>query len=223
QTCLHAGQGILITRQLFEFADLLAVWREAVQIGQVGPSGLGQQVGINCIGLGPRGGSPTIDGARIDRIDGPARLQQVSNQQSMGRLDDASHLLFRLRANNLRQERVQSAHALRAVINTNGTDLVAFFINDQRVMMVVGPVNTGIPHQKYSSLQQWFLSTRALILWRSKRDSLMIGSAQERCQGSASFLNRSSRVEAGDFPWRVQQLYRTSVPLFQPCVERACS
>ncbi len=89
--------------------------------------------------------------------------------------------------------------------------------------MVGGPVNTGIPHQQCSSLQQCFLSTRALILWRSKRDSLMIGSAEEQCQGSASFLNRSSRVEQADFPWRVQQLYRTSVPLFQPYVERACS
>jgi len=47
---------------------------------------------------------------------------------------------------------------------------------------------------------------RALLLWRSQRDSLMIGSAQERGQGSASFLNRSSRVEEVDFPWRVQQL-----------------
>ncbi len=70
----------------------------------------------------------------------------------------------------------------------------------------IGPVNTDIPHQKRSSLHVWFLSTRALILWRSKRNSLIIASAQERCQGSASFLNRSSRVERVDFPWRVQQL-----------------
>jgi hypothetical protein len=89
--------------------------------------------------------------------------------------------------------------------------------------VLVRPVNTGIPHQKRSSLQKMFLSSRALILWRSKRDSLMIGLAQEPCQGSASFLNRSSRVERVDFPWNVQQLYRTSVPSFQPCVERACS
>ena len=89
-------------------------------------------------------------------------------------------------------------------------------------MMLVRPVNTGIPHKKRSSLHTWFLSTRALLLWRSKRDSLMIGSAQEQRRGSASFLNRSSRVEEVDFPWRVQQLYRTSLPLFQPCVERAC-
>jgi hypothetical protein len=87
----------------------------------------------------------------------------------------------------------------------------------------VRPVNTGIPHAQCSSLQAWFLSARALLPWRSKRDSLMIGSAQERCRGSTSFLNRSSRVEDGDFPWRVQQLYRTCLPLFQPYVERACS
>jgi len=68
----------------------------------------------------------------------------------------------------------------------------------------VRPINTSVPHQKCSSLQDRFLSTRALLLWRSKRDSLMIGLAQERGQGSASFLNRSSRVEKRDFPWRVQ-------------------
>ena len=44
--------------------------------------------------------------------------------------------------------------------------------------MVVRPVNTGIPHQSCSSLHTWFLSSRALILWRSRRDSLMIGSAR---------------------------------------------
>src|SRR6266566_7860189 len=130
---------------------------------------------------------------------------------------------LRISWDDLFQEGVQSAQSLRAVIDTKRPNLTPLFINDQGVMMVIGPVNTDIPHQKHSSLYTWFLSTRALILWRSKRDSLMIGSAQERCQGSASFLNRSSRVEELDFPWRVQQLYRTSVALFQPCVERACS
>ncbi len=89
--------------------------------------------------------------------------------------------------------------------------------------MVIRPVNTGIPHQSCSSLYLYVLSTRALLLWRSQRDSLMIGSAQEQRRESASFLNRSSRVEQVDFSWRIQQLYRTSVSLFQPYVERACS
>jgi hypothetical protein len=89
--------------------------------------------------------------------------------------------------------------------------------------MIVSPINTGVPHKKRSSLQICFLSRRALILWRSKRDSLIIGFAQERGQGSASFLNRSNRLERLDFPWRLQQLYRTSVLLFRPCVERVCS
>ena len=220
---MHADQRILIAREQFQLCNLLTVWGEPVQIGQVRPSGLGQQVSVNDIGLGPRCGSPTVDGARIDRIDGPARFQQGSDQQPMGRLDDAGHLFFRLQATDLLQEGVQSAHALRAMIDTQGADLTARFINDQGVMMVVRPVNTGIPHAQCSSLQQWSLSMRALILWRSKRDSLMIGSAQERRQGSASFLNRSSRMEGVDVPWRVQQVYRTSVSLFQPCVERACS
>ncbi len=224
QARLHLDQGILIAREQFELCNLLAVWGEAVQIGQVCTSCLGKQVGINRIRLGSRCSSPTINGARIDRIDWPACFQQVSNQQPMGRLDDASHLFFRLSTNDLFQERVQSAYSLWAVIDTKCTDLTALFINDQGVMMLVRPVNTGIPHKKKrSSLHTWFLSTRALILWRSKRDSLMIGSAQEQRRGSASFLNRSSRVEEEDFPWRVQQLYRTSLPLFQPCVERACS
>ena len=135
QARLHLDQCILIAREQFQLGDLLAVWREAVQIGQVRTSCLGQQVGINRIGLGSRCGSPTIDGARVDRIDGPACFQQVSNQQPMGCLNDAGHLFFRLRANDLLQERVQSAHALRAVIDTKRTDLAALFINDQGIMI----------------------------------------------------------------------------------------
>src|SRR6266571_3399647 len=149
QARLHPDQGILIAGEQFQLSNLLAVWSEAVQIGQVRTPGFGQQVGINRISLGTRGGSPTIDGARIDRIDGPAGFQQVSNQQAMSGLDDASHLLFRGEiTNDLFQEGVQLAQSLRAVIDTKRTDLTALFINNQGIMMVIGPVNTDIPHQK---------------------------------------------------------------------------
>ena len=67
QSCLHADQGILIAREQFQLGNLLAVRVETVQIGQVRPSGLGQQVGVNRVRLGSRGGSSTIDRARISQ------------------------------------------------------------------------------------------------------------------------------------------------------------
>src|SRR5207237_4167820 len=81
QTRLHADQSILIAREQFQFGDLLTIWAQAVQIGQVSASCLSQQVSVNRIGLGSRCGSPTINSARIDRIDWPARFKQVSDQQ----------------------------------------------------------------------------------------------------------------------------------------------
>ena len=194
-----------------------------MQIGKVSTPCLRQQVSVNGIGLGTRSGSSTIYRTRIDRIDRPARFQQVCNQEAMRGLNDAGHVLLWQRADDLLQKGVQLGKPLRTVINPKRADLTPLLSNDQGVMMRVGPVDTGISHKKRSSLQTRFLSTRALLLWRSKRDSLMIGSAQEQGQGSANFLNRSSRVEGIDFPWRVQPFHRTSVPWFQPCVERACS
>src|SRR6266487_4605626 len=190
QARLHLDQAILIARKQFQLGNLLAVWREAVQIGQVRPSGLGQQVGINRIGLGTGCGSPTIEGARVDRIDGPACFQQMSNQQPMAGLNDAGHLFFRLRTNDLLQEGVQSAHAFWSVIHTQRTDLTSLLINDQGIMMVVRPVNTSIPHQKRSSLYTWVLSTRALLLWREtarlSHDRLYSGTRPRKCELSQS-------------------------------------
>ena len=206
QTSLCLDQRILITGEQFELGHLLAIRGEAVQIGKVCSSRLGQQIRINRIRFGSRGRTPSINGPRVDRIHWPACFQQVRDQQPMRRLDDARHLLFGCRAEDLLQKGVQLAHPLRGVIDPQRTDLTPLLIDDQSVMVRVRPINTSVPHQQYSSLQDRFLSTRALILWRSKRDSLMIGLAQEQCQGSASFLNRLSRVEKRDFPWRVQQL-----------------
>jgi hypothetical protein len=157
-----------------------------MQIGKVSTPCLRQQVSINRIGLGTRGSSPPIYCARIDGIDRPACFQQMCNQEAMRGLDDAGHVLLWRRADDLLQKGVQFGKPLRAVINPKRAHLTALLINDQGVMMRVRPVDTGIPHKNRSSLQARFLSTRALILWRSKRDSLMIGSAQEQSQGSMS-------------------------------------
>ena len=223
QTGLHLDQAILIAGEQFQLRHLLTVWGEATQIGPIRSSCLGQQVGVNRIGLGSRGRTPSIHRTRVDRIDGPSSFQQGCNQQPMRGFNDTGHLVFGLCTDDLFQKSIQFAQPGWVVIDTKRADLMALFINDQGIMMIVSPVNTGIPHQKCSSLCTWFLSTRALILWRATRDSLMIGFAQEQHRGSASFHNRSSRVENLDFPRRVQQVSRASLPLLRPSVQRACS
>src|SRR2546429_447430 len=222
QTRLRADQAILVTCQLFELGYLVTIRGQSMQICEISAPGLGQQVGIDRIGLGTTGRSPTIHSARINWVHRPAGLQQVNNQQTMSGFNNTRHLFFGRRTNDLHQKGVQLGKSLWGMIHTDRTHLMPFFVNRQGIMVLIRPVNTGIPHQKRSSLHECFLNSRALILWRSKRDSLMIGLAQEQCQGSASFLNRSSRVDETDFPWLVQQFHRTSVLLFQPCVEWAC-
>jgi hypothetical protein len=135
QARLHVDQAVLIAREHFQLSNLLALWSEAMQVGKVGTACLGQQVRINHIGLGSRGGSTTINRARIDRVDWPACLQQMSNQQAMGGLNDADQLFFRRGSHDLLQERVQFGQSLRRVTDTQRTDLTTFFINDQSVMI----------------------------------------------------------------------------------------
>jgi hypothetical protein len=52
QTRLHADQRILIAREQFQFGNFLTIWAQAVQIGQVSTSCLGQHIGSNRIGRG---------------------------------------------------------------------------------------------------------------------------------------------------------------------------
>jgi hypothetical protein len=224
QTRLRADQGILVPRQLLEFCHLVTIGSQSMQICEIGAPGLGQQVRIDQIGLGTTGRSPTIHGARIDWVHRPARLQEVDNQQTMSGFNTTCHVLFRRTPNDLHQKIVQLGKSLWSMINTNRTHLMPFVINRQSIVVLVRPVNTAIPHQKLSSRQRMFLSSRALLLWRSKRDSLMIGSAQE--PGKAKCELSQSVEPCGEprlSPSVFNTLSRTSVLLFQPCVEWACS
>jgi hypothetical protein len=151
QARLHLDQAILIAREQFQFGHLLAVRSQTVQIGEVSSSCFRQQVRINQIGLGSRGSSPSIHRARIDRVDRPASFQQLSNQQAVRGFNDAGHLLFRGRPNDLLQKGVQLCQSLRGVTDTKRSELTTLFINDQGVMMIIRPVNSGIPHHKRSS------------------------------------------------------------------------
>src|SRR5260370_42116118 len=90
-----------------------------------------------------------------------------------------------------------------SVIDSKRPSLVSLLVKHQGVMVRICPIDSSIPHRAVPSLQVTFLSPRALLLCCSKHDFLIIGFTQEQRQGSASFLNRSSREEKRDFPWRV--------------------
>jgi len=77
-------------------------------------------------------------------------------------------------------------------------------INDQNIMMRIGPINSCIPHGQLLSERTEFLGHRVLIHRCSQHDPLMVDPAQERCQGSTIFFNRSSREEKKGFPRRFQ-------------------
>jgi hypothetical protein len=123
----------------------------------------------------------------------------------MGGFDDAGHLLFLVSTGDGFQKGIQLGESFWCVIDSQRAFLVPFLVKHQGVMVRICPIDASIPHGAAPSWQVTFLSPRALILWCSKHDFLMIGFAQEQRQGSTSFHNRSSRVETRDFPRRVQQ------------------
>jgi len=224
QARLHLDQGILVARQGLEFLDLLAVGIEPAQILEVRTPGFGQQIGVKRVGLGSRGGSSLLHCARINRVHRPSLFQQMSNQEPMGGFHDTSDLLFSLWPGDPLQVCIQLTQPFGRMGDTDRSQWLALFINAQRIMMVVCPIDAA----KLHGIAPFLKKTRVpnscvLILWRSKRDSLMTSRVEEPCRGRASFLNRSSRVEAQAFPWRVQPFSEQVYRLLRPYVERACS
>ena len=135
QTGLRADQGILVTGELFELRHLFTIRGQSMQIREIGTPGLSQQVRVDQIRLGATGRSATIHGARIDWVNRPARLQEVENQQTMGCFNDTCHVLFGRRTNDLHQKVVQLGKSLWAMINTDRTHLMSFFINRQGIVI----------------------------------------------------------------------------------------
>ena len=205
QARLHLDQGVLVTREGFEFGHQIAIGRQPTQIGQVSSPRFGEQIGINEVGFGTAGGSVAIHGAWIHRVDGPSCLQQRGDEQAVVRFDDARHLLFLVGTSDGFQKGVQLGESFWRVIDSQRSSLVSLLVKHQGVMVRICPIDASIPHGAAPSLQVTFLSPRALILWCSKHDFLIIGFTQEHRQGSTSFLNRSSREEEVGFPRRVRQ------------------
>ncbi len=123
----------------------------------------------------------------------------------MGRFNDAGHLLFLVRTGDGFQKGVQLGESFWSVINAHRSSLVSLLVKHQGVMVRICPIDESLPHRAAPSLPVTFLSPVPFYWGVRPHDFLIIGSAQEQHQGSTSFLNRSSRVERGDFPRRVHQ------------------
>ena len=127
QASLHLDQCILVSGQGFEFLDQFAIGVEPTQVLEVGAPGFRQQIGVNGICLGTRGGTSPFHGSGIDRIDGPSLLQHMGNQQSMGRLNDASQVLFPSWSSDPLQIGVQLTQPFGAMSNTDRSQLTTLY------------------------------------------------------------------------------------------------
>jgi hypothetical protein len=219
QPDLHLHQALLIAGQRFEFLDLFTVRVESAQVREVGPPGLGQQIGINGIGLGSRESPSPFHRPRIDWVNRPSVFQQMRDHQSMGGLNNTGELVFSSWPCHPFQVGVQLTQSFGTMSNADRSQLMALVVDAQRIMMVICPINTAKLHRLAPYLRPVaFLNSCVLLLCRSKRDSLMTSRVQKPCQGRTSFLNRSSRVETKAFPRQVRQSIRASVLLAPaPC------
>jgi hypothetical protein len=91
--------------------------------------------------------------------------------------------------------------------------------------MVIRPVNTGIPHEKRSSLHTWFLSTRALILWRQtarlSHHRFRSGTVPGKCELSQSVEpGGATRLSPSAFNSCREPVYPCSGPLSRGLVLR---
>lgn len=131
----HLDQRILVAGEGFQFLDQLTVRLESAQILEIGASGFGQQIGINGVGLGSGWGAVPVHCSGVHRIDRPSLLQQMRNQQSMGRFDDTGHLILSLWGCDAAQIGIQLVQPFRGMGNTDRSQLTALVINAQRIMI----------------------------------------------------------------------------------------
>src|SRR6266704_1954940 len=198
QACLALDQPILIPRQQFELGYQRRIWLQLAQVRQITAAGLGQQIGIHRIRLDSSCIAATINGLGIDRIDGEASFQQGCDQQTMRRFHNTRKLIGLL--GNGKQEALQLVNTFFRMQHTQRSHLLSTFIDDQRIMVGIGPINTGKPHRCPSlSSKKSLGKSGPYIQVLAARPSNRRWS-QESCQGSTISLKRSSREEVKVFP-----------------------
>ena len=90
QAGLRLDQRILIAGQRFQLGHDGAIRLQSVHLRQVKAAYLGQQMGVNLIGLGSCRFAQLIGRLGVDGIDGDPRFQQERDQQSMVGFDVSS-------------------------------------------------------------------------------------------------------------------------------------
>src|SRR5437660_230755 len=203
QSGLHLDQTVLIACQRIEFGNFLTIRSQPMQIRKICSPCVGKHIGINRVRSGSRSRTLQINSARIDRVDRPTMLQQKGNEQTMSGFDNAGHLLPALLTQQVRQPFIQLGESFWGMSHADRTELSPCFVKDQPIMFGVCPIDTSIEHGIPPCVLTTFLRSCALILWCSKHDFLITSGSQEHRWGSASFLNRSNRLEGRAFPQRV--------------------
>src|SRR6266487_2794720 len=160
QARLHLDQAILVTGQRFQFGNERAVWLQSSQISQFPAAMFRQQIGINPVRFGSRGVALAIHRFRVDGVDRKACLQQRRNQQPMIGFHDTGHLRFPLWARDGGQKRFQFVQPLNGMGDLADADLSTSLVNDQDVMLCIGPIYTSKPHWCSPSLEKSFLNAR---------------------------------------------------------------
>src|SRR5579863_1453616 len=150
QAGLHLDQRILVAAQGFEFGDLGTVRLQTSQVSQLRSAMLGQQIGINLVGLGTAGGAFPVDSFRIDRVEGHPRLQQGSDEQTVIGFQNAGDLV---KGSDFPQEADQFAESFPAVFHPQRGHFAASFVDHDRVVVAICPIDTGKPHTEILSWQ----------------------------------------------------------------------
>jgi hypothetical protein len=135
----------LIPGQSLQFGNLGAIGVQSAQIGQLRTAMFGQQIRINLIGFGSGGHPEAHNGFRIDRIEGNARFQQGRDEQPMLGFQNTGDLIER---REVSQEANQFVQARCGVLNPQRGDFATSFVDDDHIMLGIGPVNAYIPHDK---------------------------------------------------------------------------
>jgi hypothetical protein len=181
QARLTLDQAILIAGQQLEFSDQRGIRSQLAQVRQLRASGLGQQIGIHCIGFQPGGIAPAIDGLGIERRDDEAGLKPRGHEQALRGFHDTGQLIGRL--GNVEQEALPLIETCFGVRYSQRSHLASRFIDDQRIMMGISPLDTSKPHGDFSLASKNFLGLSGPSLRVLEAQASHHRVRQEGCQG----------------------------------------